>query len=288
MSPVIFEIKGFEIRWYSVLILAGVIIAYILIMNESKRQKVRTDFMFNLVFWGLIFGILGARIYYVLFNLDYYLANPSEIYKIWHGGLAIHGGIIFGLITVLIYCKKYKANTKKVLDILVPGVLIAQCIGRWGNFFNMEAFGSVVEYQTLVKMKNIPQFVIDNMFINGDYHLPMFYFESIACLLGVIFMLIYRRYRYVKSGEIMSVYLIWYGLARFVIEAMRSDSLMLGNVKIAQVVSVIFVLVGMVLAIYNVIKSTNEDQKLYTEDLTPIDENAGFITYYKKRGDRYV
>lgn len=260
MSPVIFEIKGFEIRWYSVLILAGVIIAYILIMNESKRQKVRTDFMFNLVFWGLIFGILGARIYYVLFNLDYYLATPSEIYKIWHGGLAIHGGIIFGLITVLIYCKKYKANTKKVLDILVPGVLIAQCIGRWGNFFNMEAFGSVVEYQTLVKMKIIPQFVIDNMFINGDYHLPMFYFESIACLLGVIFMLIYRRYRYVKSGEIMSVYLIWYGLVRFVIEIFRTDSLMLADFKIAQVVSIVMIFVGLYILV-------SQKQKPKLEDL---------------------
>ena len=124
----------------------------------------------------------------------------------------------------------------------------------------MEAFGSVVEYQTLVKMKIIPQFVIDNMFINGDYHLPMFYFESIACLLGVIFMLIYRRYRYVKSGEIMSVYLIWYGLVRFVIEIFRTDSLMLADFKIAQVVSVVMIFVGLYILV-------SQKQKPKLEDL---------------------
>ncbi|MGM9877591.1 MAG: prolipoprotein diacylglyceryl transferase [Bacilli bacterium] len=260
MSPVIFSIKDFEIRWYSVLILSGVFLAYLLIMNESKRQKVKTDFMFNLMFWGLIFGILGARIYYVIFNLDYYMAYPSEIYKIWNGGLAIHGGILFGLITAIIYCKKYKANTKKVLDILAPGVLLAQAIGRWGNFFNAEAYGSIVSYKTLVNMKIIPQFVIDNMLINGDYHLPMFYFESIACLIGVIVMLIVRRFRYIKKGQIMSIYLIWYGIIRFIIEIFRTDSLMLFDFKVAQIVSVIMVFVG----IYIII---SQHQKPKLEDL---------------------
>lgn len=260
MSPIIFEYKGFEIRWYSVLILVGVMLAYLLIMSESKRQKVKTDFVFNLIFWGLIFGILGARIYYVLFNLDFYIANPGEIYKIWNGGLAIHGGLIFGGITILIYCKKYKANIKKILDIIVPGLLLAQCIGRWGNFFNMEAYGSIVEYKTLVNMKIIPQFIIDNMFINGDYHLPMFYFESILCLIGVIFMLIYRRFRYVKNGEILSIYLIWYGLIRFVIETFRTDSLMLSSFKVAQIVSVIMFFVGIYILV-------SQKQKPKLEDL---------------------
>lgn len=260
MSPVIFSYKGFELRWYSVLILAGVIIAYIVIMNESKRQKISIEFMFNLIFWSLIFGIIGARIYYVVFNLDYYLSNPSEIYKIWNGGLAIHGGLLVGGITAIIYSKKYNANIKKVLDILVPGVIIAQCIGRWGNFFNSEAFGSAVSYETLVNMKIIPQFIIDNMLIGGEYHLPMFYFESIACFIGFIIMLIYRRRRYVKNGQILSFYLIWYGIIRFVIEIFRTDSLMFMDFKFAQVVSVVMIFIGLYISI-------SQKQKPKLEDL---------------------
>ncbi len=260
MDPVLYTFKGIEIRWYSILILLGVVLAYFLIITETKRQKIKTDFIFNLVFWGLIFGIIGARLYYVVFNLDYYFENPSNIYKIWEGGLAIHGGLLFGLITVIIYCKKYNANTKKILDILVPGVLLAQCIGRWGNFFNSEAYGSIVSYETLVNIKIIPQFIIDNMLINGEYHLPMFYFESIACLIGVIFMLIYRRYRYIKNGQILSFYLIWYGIVRLIIESFRTDSLMLADFKIAQVVSIIMIFIGLYITI-------SQKQKPKLEDL---------------------
>ena len=214
MDPVLYTFKGIEIRWYSILILLGVVLAYFLIITETKRQKIKTDFIFNLVFWGLIFGIIGARLYYVVL----------------------------------------------ILDILVPGVLLAQCIGRWGNFFNSEAYGSIVSYETLVNIKIIPQFIIDNMLINGEYHLPMFYFESIACLIGVIFMLIYRRYRYIKNGQILSFYLIWYGIVRLIIESFRTDSLMLADFKIAQVVSIIMIFIGLYITI-------SQKQKPKLEDL---------------------
>lgn len=249
MSPVIFEIFGFEIRWYSVLILTGIIIAYLLIFAESRKFQIKKEFLFNLVFCALIFGIIGARLYYVAFNFDYYKSNLIEIVEVWNGGLAIHGGILFGLITIIIYCKKYRVNTWKILDIITPAVIIAQAIGRWGNFFNSEAYGSVVEYNTLVNMKIIPQFVIDNMYINGAYHLPMFYFESVLCLIGFIFLLINRRRKYVKNGEIFSLYLIWYGIIRFIIETFRTDSLMLMDLKVAQIVSVIMILTGIIIII---------------------------------------
>ncbi len=245
MSGVLFTIGNFEIRIYSVLILLAVIIGYFMITSEAKRFQIKKEFMFNMLFWTLIFAIIGARLYYVAFNWDYYGSNLSEIYKVWNGGLAIHGAILAGGLTMIIYCKKYKVRTGKIFDIVVPALLLGQAIGRWGNFFNMEAYGSVVEYHTLVNMKIIPQFIIDNMYINGQYHLPMFYFESLWCLLGFILILFIRRRKYIKDGQIMAFYLMWYSLARFVIESFRTDSLMLGSVKIAQVVSVILFLIGL-------------------------------------------
>ena len=245
ISPVAFELFGYEVRWYSLLILLGVMFAYILIRAESSRFLIKKEFVFNLLFWSLIFGIVGARLYYVLFNFSYYKENLSEIVKVWNGGLAIHGGLIFGLIVILLYCNKYHANTRKILDIVSPSVILAQAIGRWGNFFNGEAFGGAVEYKTLVNMRFIPQFVIDNMYINDEYHLPMFYFESLLCLLGFIIMLIIRRRKYAKNGQVFGFYLVWYGIIRFCIEFFRTDALMLGKLRVAQFVSAVMVLVGL-------------------------------------------
>lgn len=259
IDPVIYDFGGFQIRWYSVLILVAVFIAYRFMASESKKQHIKVDFMFNLLFWALIFGIIGARLYYVIFNFGAYKDNLSEIYKIWHGGLAIHGGMIAGLITVFFYCRKYKVKTIKILDIIAPSLLIAQAIGRWGNFFNGEAYGSIVQYSTLVNMKIIPGFVIDNMLIQGSYRLPMFYFESLLCLLGFICILIYRRRKYTKNGQVFSFYLIWYGVVRFFIEAFRHDSLMFLGIRVAQIVSVLMVIVGIIIIIKQSKKPTLEE-----------------------------
>ena len=247
MSPVAFTIGNIEVRWYSIFIAVSVVIAYLMIVSESNRFKIKHEFVFNMIFWTLIFGIIGARLYYVLFNLNYYLKNPVEILMIWKGGLAIHGGLILGLITLVIYTKKYNMRASKMLDIVVVPLILGQAIGRWGNFFNGEAYGSIVDYHTLANIKIIPSFVIDNMYINGSYHLPMFYFESLWCLLGFIIMLIIRRGKYIKEGQIFGFYLMWYGLARAVIEIFRTDSLMLGNIKIAIVVSIIMFIVGLII-----------------------------------------
>ncbi len=244
VSPVIFSIGPFEIRWYSVLILLGVIIGYKIITSETNRFHIKNEFVFNLLFWTLIVGILCARVYYVIFEWDFYSHNIAEIFKIWHGGLAIHGGLIGGIIVILGFSKKYNVDCRKLFDIICPGVIFAQAIGRWGNFFNGEAYGTAVEYDTLVKMKIIPQFVVDNMEINGVYHLPMFYFESILCIIGFIILLVIRRQKYVKKGQIFGTYLVWYGFIRLIIETFRTDSLMLFNIKIAQLVSVIMIIFG--------------------------------------------
>lgn len=249
MSPVIFTVGNFEIRWYSVLILLSILIAYFMITSETNRFHIKKEFVFNMIFWTIIFGIIGARLYYVIFNFDYYLNNIKEIFMIWKGGLAIHGAIILGGLTLIIYCKKYGTKVGKMLDIVVVPLLLGQAIGRWGNFFNGEAYGSIVNYHTLVNLKIIPTFIIDNMYINGSYHLPMFYFESLWCLLGFIIALVIRRRKYIKEKQILGFYLIWYGIARFFIEKFRMDSLMLGNFKIARIVSVLMVIVGIVIII---------------------------------------
>ena len=164
-------------------------------------------------------------------------------------GRSVVGGIIAGLITIIFYTRRYKVKTLKILDIMAPALIISQAIGRWGNFFNSEAYGSIVEYNTLINMKIIPQFVVDNMYINGAYRLPMFYFESLACILGFIIILFLRRRKYIKNGQVFSFYLIWYGITRFIIEIFRSDSLMFINIKVAQIISVIMVLAGLIILI---------------------------------------
>lgn len=247
MNPVIFNIGNFELRWYSVLIAIAVIIGYVLIINESRRFKIKKEFMFNMMFWTLIFAIIGARLYYVAFNLEYYRTNIFEIFQIWKGGLAIHGALLFGAITIIIYCKKYKVRVGKILDIIVPALLLGQAIGRWGNFFNSEAYGSIVTYQQLENMKIIPQFIIDNMFINGSYHLPMFYFESLWCLLGFFLSLFLRRRKYIKDGQLVAFYMMWYGVARFVIETFRTDALLFNGIRVARVVSVLMFVIGLII-----------------------------------------
>lgn len=247
MNPVIFNIGNFELRWYSVLIAIAVIIGYVLIINESRRFKIKKEFMFNMMFWTLIFAIIGARLYYVAFNLEYYRTNILEIFQIWKGGLAIHGALLFGAITIIIYCKKYKVRVGKILDIIVPALLLGQAIGRWGNFFNSEAYGSIVTYQQLENMKIIPQFIIDNMFINGSYHLPMFYFESLWCLLGFFLSLFLRRRKYIKDGQLVAFYMMWYGVARFVIETFRTDALLFNGIRVARVVSVLMFVFGLII-----------------------------------------
>lgn len=246
MSRVAFNIFGFNIYWYSLCILVGMIVAYILISKESKKHKIDKDTLSDLIFYTIIVSLIGARLYYVIFNLDYYLSNPLEIFEVWNGGLAIHGGLIFGAIFIYIYSKKKNINFLRLLDIMAPAVLIAQALGRWGNFFNKEAHGGITTLETLENM-HIPNFIIEGMNINGSYYYPTFLFESIGCIIGAIIMIIIRKN--IKLGVVSGMYLIWYGILRFFIEALRTDSLMLFGLKTAQIVSLISIIIGIILII---------------------------------------
>ena len=255
MNPVIFTIFGIDIQWYSILILIGIVIGLILLEKEAKKFKYPKDLIFNICFWAIIMGIIGARLYYIIFNFSYYSNNLLEIFAIWNGGLAIHGGIIAGVLTVLFFAKKYHLNFLKLLDMAAPSLILAQAIGRWGNFFNGEAHGIATTY-TELKNLLIPEFVIDGMNIGGVYYLPTFYFESLWCLLGFIILLIIRRLKYIKVGATTCIYLMWYSLGRFFIEAWRTDSLMIGGFKIAQIISIILFITIKFYKILNKMKKT--------------------------------
>ena len=258
MNRVAFNIFGFNVYYYSLCILLGVIVAYILITREGKKQRLPKEFISDLIFYTLIIGILGARVYYCVFNLDYYLANPSEILKIYNGGLAIHGGVIAGLIFVYFYTKKKNVSFIRILDIVAPAVIIAQSFGRWGNFFNQEAYGGITTYQNLKNM-HIPEFIINGMHIEGKYYYPTFFFESIWCLIGFIILMIARRNKNLRKGFQIGFYFIWYGIGRFFIEALRTDSLMFFGLKIAQIVSLIGIIIGIIIIV------TNRNKKYYNE-----------------------
>lgn len=259
MNPVIFSLGNFEIRWYSVLILIGVFIGYKLAEKEAAKYDAPKDFMFNLTFWSVIVGLLGARLYYVIFNWSQYSHDLLSVFRFWEGGLAIHGGIIAGLITMYFYCKKYNVRLIKITDIAVVSLLIAQAIGRWGNFFNSEAHGPATTLAILKSHVIVPEFVINGMYINGTYYEPTFFYESLWCILGFIIILIIRHNKNLHLGTLTAYYLMWYGTGRFFIESMRTDSLMLGGFKIAQIVSVIMFIIGLVITMINSRKNPFDD-----------------------------
>jgi phosphatidylglycerol:prolipoprotein diacylglycerol transferase len=269
MKRVAIDLGFIQIYWYSIFILVGILVAALIIYRECKKQGIKKEEFTDLLFNTVICGIIGARIYYVLFNLSYYMNNKIEILEIWHGGLAIHGGLLFGALYVLYFCKKHKLNKLKVIDMIVVGVIIGQAIGRWGNFFNQEAYGPLTSYATL-KQNLIPDFIIKGMKILGQYYEPTFYYESLWNINGFIILLLARHSKKVRVGQITGIYLAWYSIGRIYIESLRMDSLMIKNFKVAQIVSIILIIVGVILIFRPLKKKTfglyNDKTTTRTED----------------------
>lgn len=249
MSDILLDLGFLSIKWYSVLMLIALLIGITMITREAKHFNISENFITNLLFWTVIIAIIGSRTYYVIFEWDYYSLHPEEIIKIWQGGLAIHGAILFGALFIIFYTKKYKVKTLKIIDIIVPALCIGQVIGRWGNFFNGEAHGPATTLKFLQNL-HLPNFIIEGMYINGTYYHPTFLYESIWNLVGFIILMCLRRYKYLKVGTLTSIYLIWYSIGRFFIEALRTDSLMLGNIKMAQLVSILLFIIGVIIFIF--------------------------------------
>jgi phosphatidylglycerol:prolipoprotein diacylglycerol transferase len=253
IDPIAFSIFGIDIMWYGVLIATGIIVAVILSLREAKRVGEKEDNILDLLIWVLPAAIIGARTYYVLFELSYYKNNPSEIFAIRNGGLAIHGGVIAAFLVGYIFVKKKNLSFFKLADIVAPGLILAQAIGRWGNFINQEAFGGVVT-ENFISI--FPSFIRKQMFIDGQYYHPTFLYESIWNLIIFAFLIFYRKKFKKKDGELIAIYAIGYSIGRFFIEGMRTDSLMLGPLRIAQVVSLILIVLGVILLYWKRKKET--------------------------------
>lgn len=256
MNRELLSIGPITIYWYSVTMLLAILVAIYLTIRESK--KVGLSFhVEDLMFPTIICGIIGARLYYVIFNFSSYKNDLLSIFKIWEGGIAIYGGIIGGLLAIIYKCKKNNQSLIKTTDIIVPGLIIAQAIGRWGNFFNGEAHGSVVSLEYL-KSLHIPNFIIEGMHINGLYYHPTFLYESLWCLLGFLIIIIIRTISKRKKGITTYTYLLWYGIGRFIIEGLRTDSLYLGTIRISKLVSLLLIIIGILGIIISIIKKEKQ------------------------------
>lgn len=259
MNRILFSIGPINIYWYSVTMLVSVLTGIYLATHESKKQGM-SAFIADLVIYAIIFGIIGARIYYVIFNFESYKSDLLSILKIWEGGIAIYGAIIGGFISIVYLAKKRQQSIIKTTDIIVPGLLLAQGIGRWGNFFNQEAHGGIVSLEFLESL-HLPKFIIEGMYINGSYYHPTFLYESIWCVLGFIILIIIRNKTNRKKGIMTYSYFIWYGIGRIIIEALRTDSLYLGNIRISQLVSLILIIIGIIGIIISCIKTNKNSRK---------------------------
>ena len=264
------QIGGVTIKFYALCILLGMILAIIVSLRETKRFGINTDDIFNGGVIGIVLGILGARIYYVIFEWNTYKNNIGEIFAIWNGGLAIHGGIIVAFIFAFFYCRKKKINILAVLDMVAIGLLIGQICGRWGNFFNQEAHGGETTLAFLESL-HLPTFIIKQMNILGTYYHPTFLYESLWNLLALTVVLILRRTKTIRLGDIAGIYLIWYGIGRFWIEGMRTDSLMIGSIKQNQLISIVLIILGVAYFLFKYLKLKPDYYIYYTNpEVNPV------------------
>ena len=246
IDPVAFQIGPFAVRWYALCIVSGLILAVFLAMREAPHKKILSDDILDFILIAFPLSILGARLYYVIFKLDYYSQNLGEILAIWNGGLAIYGGLITGAIVLYIFADRKLINTWDFLDIAAPSVLIAQSLGRWGNFFNQEAYGAAVE-----SLDFLPSFIKNQMYIDGSYRQPTFLYESIWNVIGFALILIFRRrLKGIRRGHITAFYLMWYGFGRLIIEGMRTDSLMFLGLSVSQLLSAVLIGLGIFIVFY--------------------------------------
>lgn len=242
MNPIAFTLFGFSIRWYGIFIALGMLIGIFLASYTCKFRGLDYDDILSTALIALPIAIVGARLYYVLFEFGYYKNHINEILNIRMGGLAIHGGIIFALLSTFIYTRHKKLSFFKITDVVAPSIILAQAMGRWGNFMNGEAHGGVVTYGFI---KHFPLFIQQGMHIDGVYYHPTFLYESIwnLCVFIILFTLI-KKVK--KNGFIFFTYIGLYSLGRFFIEGLRTDSLMLGPLRIAQIVSLLCILIWLI------------------------------------------
>ncbi|WZL77946.1 prolipoprotein diacylglyceryl transferase [Eubacteriales bacterium mix99] len=244
MNPVAFSIFGQPIYWYGILISAGVLIGIFLAMHHAKIFGMDQDSIVDMALLAIPMAIIGARLYYVIFEWDQYKGHPLDIFNIRKGGLAIYGGVLGGVLGGYLFSRWKKIDFWNLTDICAPSIILGQAIGRWGNYINQEAYGVVV---------NNPQWqwFPAAVFIQADqqWHMATFFYESFWNLIVFFILMGYRRHRK-RTGEVFLLYLILYSLGRIFIEGLRTDSLYLDNVRISQLLGILLVVLGIVLFVY--------------------------------------
>lgn len=259
MDKVMITIGPISIYWYSFLIVIAVLIGSSIATKYSRRINMPSTIISDMLFGLVIWGIIGARLYYVIFNFSAYQDNFLDIFKIWEGGLAIYGAIIAGIGYIYYYCHKKEISFIRMLDVCSLSLLLGQAIGRWGNFFNREAYGEITTKVALENM-HLPKFIINEMYIDGAYRVPTFLYESMWCLVGVLILIYIRKRKGHIVGRQLSFYLIWYGIGRFVIESMRTDSLYIGNFRVSMIVSIILIMLGLIINVIGYKKIHKNDK----------------------------
>lgn len=239
INPVAFSLGPITVRWYGLLIATAMLIAAVGGCRMMRKAGINEDDFLTIFMVTIVAAILGARIYYVIFELPYYIQHPDELIAIWHGGLAVHGGLLAGVASIYLGCRHYKISFWQFTDIMAPFMILGQAIGRWGNFFNQEAYGYEVD----------PAAVPWAMWIDGAYRHPTFLYESCWDLLVFFVLLWLARQAWVRRGEIALGYLMLYSMGRVVVEGFRTDSLMLGPLRMAQVMSLVL-FVGALLVLF--------------------------------------
>ncbi|RXK18049.1 prolipoprotein diacylglyceryl transferase [Macrococcus sp. DPC7161] len=247
-NPVAFELGPLSVRWYGIIIAFGILIGYLIAQKEAKKKNYQEETLIDVVIWSVIIGIICARIYYVTFEWSYYKNHLSEIPMIMNGGIAIHGGLIGALTTAFIITKRKGVSFFHLGDIAAPSIILAQGIGRWGNFMNQEAHGGEVSRGFLESL-HLPNWLINQMNIEGTYYHPTFLYESIWNVIGFIILISLRKH--LKIGQTLLSYAIWYSIGRFFIEGMRTDSLMLTeHLRMAQMISIVIIILSIGIMLY--------------------------------------
>ncbi|WZL74728.1 prolipoprotein diacylglyceryl transferase [Clostridiaceae bacterium 35-E11] len=244
MNPVAFKLFGLSIRWYGILISIGIILGTLLAIKRAKQRNISEDRVLDLLLIAIPAAIIGARTYYVIFNWEYYAGDIMSMINIRQGGLAIHGSVIAGATVGYIYCKYHRISFWKMADICAPSIILGQAIGRWGNFINQEAYG---------RPTNLPWGIM----VDGVKVHPTFLYESVWNFAVFVFLLWYEKNKKFE-GELFLFYAALYSIARFFIEGLRIDSLMLGSFRVAQLVSLASILVAGTI----IYKGRNKKKKL--------------------------
>ncbi|MDQ6600317.1 prolipoprotein diacylglyceryl transferase [Bacillus salipaludis] len=261
LNPIAFTLGPIQVHWYGIIIGSGLALALFLAIREGNRRGLPKDTFADLMLWAIPIAIISARIYYVIFEWKYYAQHPSEIPAIWNGGIAIHGALIGSVITTYVFAKKRGVSFWKITDIAAPSLILGQAIGRWGNFMNQEAHGGEVTRSFLENL-HLPNFIINQMYINGTYYHPTFLYESVWDFIGFILLILLRRVN-LRRGELFLSYVIWYSVGRFFVEGMRTDSLMLtSTLRMAQMISIVLVIGAVAILLIRRKKNLSEERYL--------------------------